>query len=153
MNEKMFCTNHHRRVNNIAHTSGLGLLVPSDDSVMDKYIVENPNAIALHNSWISDINDSHVSNTIKSIRRKLVNKKIVDIYLTKFIANRIKEKEQLVLGIEKWRLSISPPPSLNGKESLQWRFDNLKGWRRFTLSKQTFNYYIETNRYPYTFSP
>lgn len=151
MDELIFKKNHHSRVNKIAHTTGLGILVPDDDKVMDDYIMSSAKFTKLHNAWHQSINQSLVNNSIKALRRKLVNKKILDIFLTAFITNRIYEKEQIALGIEKWKLSLSPPSNLNLMETIKWKYVNLKGWRRFDHNIIDYNYWVRTGLCPYSF--
>ena len=149
MDEKQFKYEHHKKVRTIAHSSGIGVLVP--DVCLDEYILENEKYRSIYEAWIQEINNSSLSSNNKSMKRKLASKKISDIFLTAFIINRVREKEQLVLAIEKWKLKNTPPNDLTLIDLIKWKYVNLYGWRRFDHSQTSYNYWVKTGLCPYTF--
>ena len=147
MNRKTFHEKHHEKIQQVVHKTGLGTIVPSDETVLQDAIHKDKTCIQLQKNAEKQL--IGLSGIKFKMKKKIINKNIVDFYLTSFIQKRILDKENICFEIEYFKKKISYPIKLNQMDKLLYAGVNFQGWRKYP-TQSGFNYYMKYKKEPWT---
>lgn len=130
--------------------NGLGTLVPYS---VEELCIDISKMTCLQNMYLTYedkvMNNRSYSKMQKKLKLKNYRQKIVDLYLYNFVTKRQKNIGGIAHEIKQWKEKHIPPSNLGYREEMVWRYQNLKGWRKFAQSKQGYDYYMKTGQEPW----
>lgn len=139
----------NERLDILAHSHAIGTVIPWCQHVVDDMICEDTDTRSHYINRCLDIEENpRLSKTIKRLKKTLARKETTDLFLSKFIRQRVTSMRGISDSIESLGSKILPGASMSGKEKLAFAYNVHSGARKYATSFG-YDYFRKNGRPPW----